>query len=177
MALITFLALIFLSLYTKEETRELTDCSQHCASCYDGTCNSCDPHYTLESNSCIECQDPYCTICSPFDNCSECDSSYFLSDTDVCCPNSCSNCTATDICTSCINGYYITLNNTHTFCTACAPECNTCDSYEYCTSCKDILHYYYGQCILQCNEGTTENNEGACICDINNCISCTSTSC
>ena len=131
-----------------------------------------------------------CKVCYSSDDCSQCFSGYYLSDTNKCIRygSYCDNCRNGVSCDKCIfAGCYF--DASADACVSCSPGCSLCVSYLNCTSCNQ---YYFmsassicEQCSPHCSicislDNCTECDErtylisGYCKLCSSNCLTCVS---
>uniref|UniRef100_T1JBV6 R-spondin Fu-CRD domain-containing protein n=1 Tax=Strigamia maritima TaxID=126957 RepID=T1JBV6_STRMM len=105
---------------------------------------------TLYGNQCPR----GCRICSPANGCVRCKSRFFLLLRRT-------HMRQIGVCVlSCPLHHYGTGNRGFNYCTKCKIEkCDICFNKNYCTRCVDNYVEHRGQCINQCPEGTSSQNE------------------
>lgn len=125
---------------------------------------------TLFNGLCFLCNDPNCVTCSADLECGQClNSSFSVSPSGLCviCADincvSCAN--STSACLTCINSLYVVLGNGTCFAQSCTiNNCTTCsnntDGVVICTNCE---------------AGMTPFNAGCVLCEVDNCLQCSST--
>jgi hypothetical protein len=164
-------------------------CKSNCDCKCAGGCNSCTGAYYYDdaNSNCLSCSTG-CSTCLSSDNCTECESNYFLNDTEcISCIHNCKNCSDNSTCEECDSGYVYNLNEcvlncSQPSCLACPNDsslCSECDLEYYLNSSDSTCYQCEANC-MNCSDSDTciECNNGFELDDTNTCVRiCNQTSC
>lgn len=154
-------------------------------------CDECNSGFYLNDNKeCVKCGVPHCSSCSSQDQCSACESNYYIRAGECYnCPENCERCNRNE-CISCANGFYKDSDNNCVStgidncqevesekCTSCNSEYGYDSESNQCVKCKDnnckFCHEDYRKC-GRCIEGYLIDPDKNCVsrCEVDHCLKC-----